>query len=506
MGLTINELVAALAADPTVKPQLLVPGDHQIATRIQIIEQLDQPDEVRPGTLAFLTTAASLQAVDYHLDVTLRRLKDAAAIVIQSVCERPSPTGVNLAEKLEIPIIRFDSPINLGEILTRINALLSGDTGMIIDLANRMLTDVEGAVARSSTPSEIVEDLAADRLGIGVGPRDNRLRGVPAVVTEPDGLWLQRESTTPLEDLLGELISWRIAASVTRDTIERDRATELSLLSAGALLDQLLGVVDEDELQRLARHARAIGLPVDGWHEAIRFEFSNLLALCDDDPVAAYARNHDLAQLAMQTASRLGGRWALTVRPAGPILMRTRSRPRSPSEARTLLNQVAEVIEALHDRAPDLTVFCGIGSSHEGVRGMSATEAEAHTAIQSAQLRGAVNVPTVFDAPGIQRLLVEWYASRTVRESVKDLLAPLAEIQSRSKRRDYLNTLRVYLDSNRSISKAAETLFVHRNTVLYRINKIVDLLDVDLEDPHQTLALHLACHAEISMHPSFHSG
>lgn len=505
MGLSIAQLVTALGTDPQVDLVQLVGDSTLRAIRIQVVEELDQTDEVKPGTVAFLSKHASLQAVDYHLDVTIRRLKDAAAVFIQSICERPSPTGLTLAKKMGIPIVRFLSPVDFGEIITRTALLINGDTHAVLDLTAQLIDGIEGAVNRSTTPGDILETLGENRFGIRLGPRDERLLGVPAVVTEPEGAWFQREPTTPVENLLAELLSWRIAGSVTRETIERDRANELSILSAGAILDQLLSVVDEDDLQRLTRRARAIGLPIDGWHEAVCFEFANLLTLCGEDPVSAYGQNQNLAQLAMQTASRLGGRWALTIRPAGPTLIRTRSRPRSPSESRAIVAQMTEVIEALRDRMPRLNILCGIGSSHEGVRGMSATEAEATTAIQTAQLRATVNVPTVFDSPGIRRLLVEWYASRTVRESVNDLLSPLGELQSQSKQRDYLNTLRVYLDSNRSVSRAAETLFVHRNTVLYRINKIVELLDVDLDDPHQALALHLACHAEMAMHPSFNA-
>ena len=39
-------------------------------------------------------------------------------------------------------------------------------------------------------------------------------------------------------------------------------------------------------------------------------------------------------------------------------------------------------------------------------------------------------------------------------------------------------------------------MFLHRNTIAYRINRIVELLDVDLDDPNQFLAVYLACYAK----------
>lgn len=46
----------------------------------------------------------------------------------------------------------------------------------------------------------------------------------------------------------------------------------------------------------------------------------------------------------------------------------------------------------------------------------------------------------------------------------------------------YLKTLFHYFRTNHSIQKTADTLFVHRNTVSYRLNKIEDLFALDYED------------------------
>lgn len=43
-------------------------------------------------------------------------------------------------------------------------------------------------------------------------------------------------------------------------------------------------------------------------------------------------------------------------------------------------------------------------------------------------------------------------------------------------------TLRVYLEQNGSIKKTADKLFIHRSTLLYRLDKIKEILELDLED------------------------
>ena len=54
------------------------------------------------------------------------------------------------------------------------------------------------------------------------------------------------------------------------------------------------------------------------------------------------------------------------------------------------------------------------------------------------------------------------------------------------------DTLKVWLDKNCNISDTAEELFVHRNTVSYRINKCKEILDSSLEDPEELFNLRVA--------------
>jgi DNA-binding PucR family transcriptional regulator len=55
-----------------------------------------------------------------------------------------------------------------------------------------------------------------------------------------------------------------------------------------------------------------------------------------------------------------------------------------------------------------------------------------------------------------------------------------------------LETLRAYLEGSRSIEAAARTLFVHANTVRYRLRRITELTGHDPTTPRGGLALQLA--------------
>ena len=56
---------------------------------------------------------------------------------------------------------------------------------------------------------------------------------------------------------------------------------------------------------------------------------------------------------------------------------------------------------------------------------------------------------------------------------------------------DLIRTLKVYLAAGANASEAADRLFLHRNSLLYRLARIGELTDLDLKDSQARLALQL---------------
>jgi hypothetical protein len=57
---------------------------------------------------------------------------------------------------------------------------------------------------------------------------------------------------------------------------------------------------------------------------------------------------------------------------------------------------------------------------------------------------------------------------------------------------DYLNTLKVYLENHMNGVKTAKKLFIHRNSMEYRLNRIVELTGIDFENYDQVLYLNIS--------------
>ncbi len=54
-----------------------------------------------------------------------------------------------------------------------------------------------------------------------------------------------------------------------------------------------------------------------------------------------------------------------------------------------------------------------------------------------------------------------------------------------------MRTLRVYFASGANASEAADRLYLHRNSMLYRLARIAELTGLDPKDPRVRLALEL---------------
>ncbi|MBO1915177.1 helix-turn-helix domain-containing protein, partial [Microvirga sp. 3-52] len=82
--------------------------------------------------------------------------------------------------------------------------------------------------------------------------------------------------------------------------------------------------------------------------------------------------------------------------------------------------------------------------------------------------------------------------NRTLIESFKqDMLGQLYRYDALHNT-DYVTFLRIFLEENGSTSKISKRLFIHRNTVLYKIKKVERLLDMDATNPFTKTNLYMA--------------
>ena len=75
------------------------------------------------------------------------------------------------------------------------------------------------------------------------------------------------------------------------------------------------------------------------------------------------------------------------------------------------------------------------------------------------------------------------------------MLQQAFDLKSNTMRRiktELYRTLKVYLELERNVLQTAKTLFIHRSTLFYRLERIQKLADVDYEDARERLVLQLS--------------
>lgn len=135
-------------------------------------------------------------------------------------------------------------------------------------------------------------------------------------------------------------------------------------------------------------------------------------------------------------------------------------------------------------------ITAGIGSSYSGAPGLRHSFAEAHEALLVGRAHHGSRSVTHFKDLGLQRFLFGWFDSPRSRDLAYEFIKPLLE-DDRHQRSELLTTLRAYLEASSRLAPAATALGIHRNTLRYRLDRISQLLKLDLRDPDVQLVLQL---------------
>ena len=154
-------------------------------------------------------------------------------------------------------------------------------------------------------------------------------------------------------------------------------------------------------------------------------------------------------------------------------------------EPRALLEQLHRAGRA----AAGLPVGLGYASPRSGGAAVASAAREAEQALTMGRRLFGDDRATAFNDLGLYRLL---YALQPLPELETFRDDALARLRDKDRNGVLLQTLAAYLASNGSPTDAADRLHLHRNTVLYRLGRIEELLGVDLRDAEVRLTLHLA--------------
>lgn len=158
---------------------------------------------------------------------------------------------------------------------------------------------------------------------------------------------------------------------------------------------------------------------------------------------------------------------------------------------RNVTEQVLKDFEhRTHVRMPGTEYYLGIGSRIKNLENLSVTYMRAKAALNMAITTGKRRL--YFDEMGIYRLLSLVPDKALLKEMSEDLLRPLINYD-KDHDGQYIETLETYLELEGSFRAMAEKMFIHRNTLMYRVNKIKKLLGTDLSTSEEKMNYQIAC-------------
>lgn len=88
-----------------------------------------------------------------------------------------------------------------------------------------------------------------------------------------------------------------------------------------------------------------------------------------------------------------------------------------------------------------------------------------------------------YDELGFSRILLNSIHEDDLKEYANFVLGDIKEHDEKNNT-EFLQTMETYVLCNGNINKASTQLYIHRNTCIYRIAKINELFQIDLDDPH----------------------
>ena len=458
---------------------------------VQLIDEYGGVADAAPGTLVVLAPHLSADAASYRFDLALGMLPDhVAGLALSGAAGEPSPTALRTIEHKGIALIALDPAADVAAIAVRVRDMSLGGTREALTQLETVYGLVDAHDSRAEDMDSLLARLSAElgcRVSIETDPGDSP--AVPLEAGSGQRAFLSVDTATS-DVVVRAALAY--AGRAIEHVLRRDFETaNFPVQSRGDLLNEFLlsdAYTGADALTRLRRS----GFPVDGHHLAARVDLHNIAAGVPD-VTDRYRRQLRAARLLSDGVSRGDPSWTTAGTNTSVLLVMSQHRRNSRHSA-ALEERLQAGLSRLGQIDPGLEWAAGVGTVQGGAGGLRNTVDEATSALRAAQANSAYNRLHYFDRLGFARALVRWFEIDDVRATIDEILAPLDRLGEKNAA-EAVHTLRAYLDSGQSIKQTAHQLGVHRNTVRYRIKRILDVLDVDLADPEQRLLLELGTRA-----------
>jgi sugar diacid utilization regulator len=278
-----------------------------------------------------------------------------------------------------------------------------------------------------------------------------------------------------------------LALEIVKERVAR--ATEERLRSD--FLSDLLDGRDAVE-ERIGERARHYGLSLGTAHRVVVVALEDR-GSGDARPRAPAVKARDrrtqvLALVAQTIAERLPG--ALTGR-AGDLVTAAVPAGGDGDGLTSVTDAIGAARARVAEVAPGMRVSAGVGAVARAAPDFPASYAGATRCIDVLRRLGRPGETLAADELGILGLFVDSARPEELEALARQVLGPVLDHDERTGSA-LLTTLESYLACGCDARACARELYVHANTVRYRLRQVQDLCGLDLRDPHDLLRVTMA--------------
>jgi purine catabolism regulator len=162
--------------------------------------------------------------------------------------------------------------------------------------------------------------------------------------------------------------------------------------------------------------------------------------------------------------------------------------PRAAGRPARTIGLAQAVIDLAAKEYPEAVIRCGVGTPANDLSAWQLSFRQAGQALDMARRLGERR-PQYYMDLSVYRLLLQFEDSPDLKAFLQETVGPVLNHENAD---EFLATLEEFFAHNGNLSQTAEALFIHRNTLTYRLQRLAEVFRIDLDNPDTRLAVQLA--------------
>lgn len=147
----------------------------------------------------------------------------------------------------------------------------------------------------------------------------------------------------------------------------------------------------------------------------------------------------------------------------------------------TLNTLFPQILNYIKENYPNYIVNIGIGTRQKSLEKYKLSYEQASKCINLAIKQKQKNMIYYYEQLGLYQLFYDINNKTLLENFVHNILYNLIAYDKKYNT-NLIQTLEVYLNKNCNLNQTAETLFIHRNTIKYRLQRIEEITNTSLDD------------------------